>query len=413
MPPLKLSILGDYWDAQIYRGKLYLWHLNGDLSTYDWNKFVRETSLKLPSPLAFELAFAQGDALYRGDYLRSHREFRSWIHGRISSLHGIEFVFDSRDMYPYRTDSQGNPFGDLPGDAEVYNRKIYAVTDSGLWSATFGGRTKHSISTRPQKMWDAPLLGVRAKNQRLALAAGDEGVFEYALGEESTDFPLHELTPQVDRYVHHLATSHCSQAEWEHSSIFASSAIGEGYLVGFAWESVPIQYESSFSSRRRRFVSCFNQSEMFGPNSSRLSYTWGADGKVYGYDSSGAVSGIQFTQKELMNHPDKAFKSLGVKELQGQIGPVSSAGVTNFGTIIEFDERLVVETSDDETHIVDGPVTRWRVYPRATLYENHLHVILDDRIDILAFTNDYFLDQSAKFFGTEYRSSVGRARSGI
>jgi hypothetical protein len=37
-------------------------------------------------------------------------------------------------------------------------------------------------------------------------------------------------------------------------------------------------------------------------------------------------------------------------------------------------------------------------------YENHLHVILDDRIEIYSFNHDYFLDQEEKNIGIQFTS---------
>ena len=39
-------------------------------------------------------------------------------------------------------------------------------------------------------------------------------------------------------------------------------------------------------------------------------------------------------------------------------------------------------------------------------YENHLHVILDDRLDVLAFYDDYLVDQRQKKFGIEFRTDA-------
>ena len=33
MQPSKITILGDFFDCQIYRGRLYLWTLSGDIYT--------------------------------------------------------------------------------------------------------------------------------------------------------------------------------------------------------------------------------------------------------------------------------------------------------------------------------------------------------------------------------------------
>lgn len=44
-------------------------------------------------------------------------------------------------------------------------------------------------------------------------------------------------------------------------------------------------------------------------------------------------------------------------------------------------------------------VVKWRVYPRSIQYTNQLHVIYNDRMEILSFNDDYFENQEKKLFG--------------
>ncbi|HRX96433.1 MAG TPA: hypothetical protein P5514_05765, partial [Bacteroidales bacterium] len=74
-----------------------------------------------------------------------------------------------------------------------------------------------------------------------------------------------------------------------------------------------------------------------------------------------------------------------------------------FGNIIECENALVIAQSDGNTFTIPGPITRWRVYPRSLNYENHLHVILDDRIEIYSFHHDYFLSQTDKSIGIQFQ----------
>jgi len=41
-------------------------------------------------------------------------------------------------------------------------------------------------------------------------------------------------------------------------------------------------------------------------------------------------------------------------------------------------------------------------------YENHLHVILDDKIEIYSFNHDYFLNQENKEIGIQFKSEKHR-----
>jgi len=52
MQPLMIKIPGNFWDVQIYSGKLYLWEMNGDLVVYNWegiiDSFIKVLQLKSP-----------------------------------------------------------------------------------------------------------------------------------------------------------------------------------------------------------------------------------------------------------------------------------------------------------------------------------------------------------------------------
>ena len=41
MQPIKITLKGDFYDCQIYRGRLYLWTFDGALKVYDWNELVQ------------------------------------------------------------------------------------------------------------------------------------------------------------------------------------------------------------------------------------------------------------------------------------------------------------------------------------------------------------------------------------
>ena len=40
MQPIKLTIQGDYYDCQIYRGRLYLWTFNGEFWADELGDYV-------------------------------------------------------------------------------------------------------------------------------------------------------------------------------------------------------------------------------------------------------------------------------------------------------------------------------------------------------------------------------------
>src|SRR5436189_6237058 len=64
MQPVKLTIHGRFWDSQLYKGRLYLFDLNGSLRELDWNALVESFQVPDRCRLALECAFRRSDYLY-------------------------------------------------------------------------------------------------------------------------------------------------------------------------------------------------------------------------------------------------------------------------------------------------------------------------------------------------------------
>ena len=67
-----------------------------------------------------------------------------------------------------------------------------------------------------------------------------------------------------------------------------------------------------------------------------------------------------------------------------------------FGTLAEFSGALLKFSEDGATIISDSP-GRWRVFPRAKNYANHLHVVEDYCLRILAFNTNQKMRGIDKF----------------
>jgi len=126
-----------------------------------------------------------------------------------------------------------------------------------------------------------------------------------------------------------------------------------------------------------------------------------------------SIKTVNFAQKWATEEgeEEQAFRDLGeininASEAQGE--PLSG-GVTTFGLVSEFENGLKVVASDLSILEIPGPITRWRVFPRSVRYENQLHVILDNALEIYSFNQDYFVDQSDKKIGTRYKAKELRS----
>src|SRR5258708_37703725 len=98
---------------------------------------------------------------------------------------------------------------------------MYVGSQSGLFQATCDKSTKNPVSSRHRKMWDGPVFSIADSYDEIAVAAGDEGLFEVP----SRDYARRELTPRLDLS--------CTVCEWAFQSIYCSSQEGGGFLADF------------------------------------------------------------------------------------------------------------------------------------------------------------------------------------
>jgi hypothetical protein len=81
--------------------------------------------------------------------------------------------------------------------------------------------------------------------------------------------------------------------------------------------------------------------------------------------------------------------------------PVSGA-ISAFGAVVELDKCIVVVGSDRDVLTINGEPVNWRVFNKSRCYENQLHIIYEDRLELYSFNHDYFLDQNSKLTGTQH-----------
>jgi hypothetical protein len=145
------------------------------------------------------------------------------------------------------------------------------------------------------------------------------------------------------------------------------------------------------------YVDEISPEEIFG---ARRGFTWGGHDKVY-LASGEAVAVARFAEWNLLRNRSGAFQQIGEVPV-GRNGAIIAGGAGLFGIVMELDDGLEVVESDGVRFRVDEPVTRWRVFPRSIRYENHLHVVLADRVEIFSFNGDLQADQDRKLLGIRY-----------
>lgn len=391
MKPIKITIQGSFLDCQLYRGRLYLWTFDGKLCVYNWNGLVDSLMADEKDFLAFKYSFKEGSALYTPslvDFLNDD-DVNSLLKKKISSLESYKLMIDESLLKKNLIGEMDTLLGDLPIDTEIYNNYLYFSTERGLFRSTAHKKSGNPVSNRPFKLWDARILSMRANRYpQMAISAGDDGLFEMFTGEKEN----HTLgLNQIERNIFKVSEKHSTFANYSNLSIYSSSLSGISYLALFKWEK---SVESNDYSCRK-YSEIFDSFSIFGDNSKSLS--WGGDGKFFKITETGfnIVAFDNYGKSDIFTAMREYKESMN----KGRVIGGSSA---YFGNIVEFEEGLLIVQSDGNSLFIDQPVIRWRIYPRSKNYENQLHVLLDDCMEIYSFNHDYFLSQSDKIIGINY-----------
>lgn len=381
MQPVKISIPGTYWDSFIYKGRLYLFCANGDIHSIAWDELMYDWPLLEESRIAFSCAFYRSDYLYSSevqDLLRDP-EIRPIMIKKFQTLAEHHFIAEEKTLIKYLKGSQSTPVLFPHADVEIYMDNLYVGSRDGLYQTSCNKKTKYPISTKPKKKWDGPVLSMSASYGAIALAAGVEGLYEYEIN--STD-----LFGNTD--PNRLAEETCRDCSWAYYSVFASSD-SSGYLAKFRKNT---NTDHPWERTTERLLERIESAQsIFGSEG----YSWGVQDKL----CQAQKSSIKVMKYEPWANDGEHIKELGVLELEEWKGEIISAMTANFGMIVELENAIVVYPSSGAPVTIPGEPVNWRVFPRSKRYENQLHIIYDDRLDILSFNHDYLVNQDTKISG--------------
>jgi hypothetical protein len=385
MQPLKITVPGRYWDSLLYEGRLYLFTTSGSLQTLDWDVIIDKWAVPDNTKLALECAFSRSDYLYNKSFEKmfGDPEVKSVITGKFSRLSAHELLLSSKMIQKAMLGEQDSPFPFPHSDSTIYLRRMFCAGTDGLHSASCTKKTKKPVSTRADKQWDGPAVSIAANYGSLAVAASDEGLYEVKVRRK-----------WGDEKIKKVSAANCVSCNWTFYSIYATSQVGHGYLAEFKKERD--SDDDNWGPPRFRILRTLQQlrteEEIFG--STGLS--WGVQDKLC-LAARDKIKVIRYSP-----WADDRFEHLGFIELDHSLKSIVSASVASFGTIVEVDDGVWVRTSDGGLHRFPGEPTKWRIFPRSKHYENQLHLIYQDRLDIISFNHDYFINQDEKLSGTKY-----------
>jgi len=379
--PIKITIPGTYWDSQIYKGSLYLFDRSGSIRTINWDALI--DSLRLPAELkvAAKISLCRGSYLYGTalELLLSDLEILKSLEQKFKALAKLDIHLSEKMLAKFTIGEQQNLFAFPHNDSQIYYDSLYVGTKDGITRAGCGKGTVKPISQRIKLVTDCPTLSFSPKYQALAIAAGDEGLYELSLAGENAQ-PLTKLSKENT-----FAT------EWVYHSVLGSCE--SELLIAEFDNELETEFSREQAFRVRKYKHLLHGTQIF----KRKGFSWGNQDKL-----------CQLSKKSLKikrynpftRDNVTAISDLGEQHVEFEERDVVSAAVSAFGVILELQDSVAIVLSNGKQFACPDEPINWRTFPRSTDYLNQLHVVYENHLQILSFNHDYFQNQTAKIFGT-------------
>ncbi|HEX3627328.1 MAG TPA: hypothetical protein VH280_18120 [Verrucomicrobiae bacterium] len=411
--PLRLVLDGQFWDSQIYMGKLYLFTIDGRVHTVDWDRLISEFRVPEDLALPMQCAFSRSDYLYENqrDLIHQDPQVREVIQNKFMRLAQHHQTPRMVDWRYYLLNTKDSPFPFPHIDATIYMKGFFSVCETGVFvipANELHSKAKTKKNPKALQLWDCPVISVDASYGALALAAGPEGLFE---------FELDDWVKGDTRKAKQVDKLHCNDCSWAYYSIMGSSHKQGGIFAEYVTNGDDLdrpkngkEFEPTNLGRswreapkvQRRFEKALRPEQIFN----QKGYCWGGMDKIC-QASEGTMTVARYAPWE--ENAQERLRVLRQITFDPRRGNPVYGAVAPFGSIIELDQAIVVVRSDDEILTIPGaPIINWRVFNRSKQYENQLHVVYENRLEIYSFNHDYFIDQKEKFSGIRFVNGKSR-----
>lgn len=391
MQPVEIRIPGSFYDSQIYSGELYLWTTTGDILRVNWDKLVDAIEPKDQYRATIEFAFRRSEYLYDPSVaiLLRDPEIRSVLTRRFRTLSESPIEVSAELIDRCTVARYENHFGFPHADSGFYNGNLFIGGRDGV---EYAWPMADEFEMQPTKLTDLPALGIALGSSRLAVAAGDEGVFQLT------------AAPEVESDLKQVMRSYSNSVRWMESALFVSDHSSTGTFVDFKLGKKRKEHPDKPRERVvRQFLPIKDLPEINAQEiRPQIDYVWGAEDRLC-IAAPGHIDVVKFYPRR---------KLADRFEFQGRIGTslewhqFVAADNAIFGFVVEHEAGLEVLASSSDTISLDGEPVNWRVFPRSKYYTNHLHVVREEYMSVLSFNDDFFVNQDKKLSGVEFKRNI-------
>ena len=404
--PKKITINGKFWDVYIYENKLYLFTFeNKEVIVVDWREFVSQFCKDDRFLLAYRCAFWNGDYLYScaQSGIFDDNEFKEVLLNKFKNVTDIDVNVGDENLLRFDTNGKKSQYPKYFADMDVYNNKMFLGCEDGIYCSSI--RSK-SLKRKPYlnfyNIEETKNINVSSlkflSGGDLLISAQDGGLFEYntfiAKRIEDDDGNYINCTP-----LNSISSEHSSYVGTNYSSIMSASYIKAPIFIQRGYQ------ENEYTKQKERYdKQTYSISEIFGDEEQKGFY-FSCNERIYQI-LNGKIRYALFSQKE--NDKEKVFYNIQEVENISNVKSedIISASVETFGIVIECKNKIIVLLSDNSFYEYgndeNNKIISYRTYPRSNCYINHLHIVYENRIEIISFNQDYFEDQKNKNFGMRF-----------
>lgn len=372
MSDIKVNIVGDFIESYIYSGVLFTVDTNGVLCSYSWDHLIRRYLSSYPEY-----------ARYKNKILDGREK------NRFSLDRDITITIDKK----FLSENQKGTCTDLQvwcTDLDVKDNILYIASEKGVETIPFVEEWNNGVVqnfVRPEKVWSgAKVFGLSTGSWgRTILAAGAVGAIEIVNNKVSQVREI-GLSKNVEKEINKDVTLGC---EW---NSYSTLAILDGLDKKVAYKFNDIGSDSflkgnarahdqfiklSDIEKKQKINKILNALENISAENISLkefSHSWFESGTLHAIDHNNkkyTLKGKAWVESKKGNF----FNELLAVKLKN-IGA---------GSFIETENDELFRLTDGKKHPLPEDFTSWRVFPRSKNYQERIHIVYDDFLQVRIF----------------------------
>lgn len=342
MNNINVKIAGDYINSFIYSGLLFLVKNGGEIILFDWRRVVNKKIKNI-----------------------EYSEFTNNCSKRIKEdFEDITFLLEEKEISDCVLATSSLNF--WPSDFIIYSNVLYFSGQKGVEAIGLDFENKKFIEDNRRFIYSSRAYKLASsKNRGIAIAAGVNGVILKSINRFLDD----NTAPK-------FLEKNSVDIEWGASTLVVNSECVSS--VDF-FEKIP---DINFGKMSKEEKDNYNALKISRSSEKKIpGYSWSVGDRLFNINENNIKRSV--ISKE---EGDEEFnvKEVRIKSENYSFDNFDSARSGSFGCVVDLYDRIVL-MNDSGVRELGRDLTKWKVFPRAKNYINHLHMIEDDCLNIQIF----------------------------